>query len=328
MKKILVVLFVLGACVLNLSAHLCNDVFAQADDNLAVKVDVRDGQLRIGQTASFRVYLLNTMDRAIATIGLEVVSPQFDAVVEPSPDWKSFPALEAVKNGGQKQYFTVTLKRKPGVPDGKYKIDLRLFNPRNKAQEFKTVSLADAGSVKQIRTTGGINIDGNPRQEEWMNAVLCSDFYSYERSGSYFFNKRCESQPRVRFVADKENLYCLMSIPDAADVDQDVFSIYAAPTVDDSPFIVQIDRVKGELTKEGTESSVLADKAITVKKSADGKQVECKIPRAALNIAGSNIFYLNLTRTVMQKGKKQTVFWRANPASLMNPVVYEKFTIE
>ena len=38
----------------SVSAHLCNDVFAQAKDNLAVKVDIRDGQLRINQTASFR----------------------------------------------------------------------------------------------------------------------------------------------------------------------------------------------------------------------------------------------------------------------------------
>ena len=306
-----------------LYAHLCNDVFAQADDNLAVKVDIRDGQLRVGQTASFKVYLLNTMDRAIATIGLEVLSAEFDAKVEPASDWKRFPYLETTKNGGQKQYFTVTLNRKAGIPDGKYKIDLRLFNPNNKSMEFKTVSLSDAGGTKQLKPARNINVDGNPLQEEWAQSILCSDFYSYEKSGGYFCNKRVDSQPRVRFSADKENLYCLVTVADDSAPDQDVFSIYASPTMDDSPRVLKIDRINGQVV-----SSEQGTAGITVKKSTDGKQVECRIPRNALNISGSNSFYLNLTRTVVKSGKEQTLFWRANPMSILNPVIYEKFMVE
>ena len=55
-------------------AHLCNDVFIQAKDNLVIKVDVRDGQLRIGKKGSFRIYLLNTMDRDIVDIRLDVLT--------------------------------------------------------------------------------------------------------------------------------------------------------------------------------------------------------------------------------------------------------------
>jgi hypothetical protein len=68
-------------------AHLCNDVFAQAKDNLVVKVDVRDGQLRISDTGTFRVYLLNTMDRDIERIELEIQSNEFDAEVTPGKNW-------------------------------------------------------------------------------------------------------------------------------------------------------------------------------------------------------------------------------------------------
>ena len=55
MRRKLVLVALLAAVPTMALAHLCNDVFRQAKDNLAIKVDIRDGQLRIGQSASFRV---------------------------------------------------------------------------------------------------------------------------------------------------------------------------------------------------------------------------------------------------------------------------------
>jgi hypothetical protein len=81
------------------------------------------------------------MDRNIVSIKLEVMSEEFEGTVAPSPEWKGFPGLAAVRNGGKKEYYTVTLKRKQGVVDGKYRISLRLFNGNDRSQEFKSVDL-------------------------------------------------------------------------------------------------------------------------------------------------------------------------------------------
>jgi len=322
-SQLIVGLLALGfASVQPAVAHLCNDVFAQAQDNLAVKVDIRDGQLRIGQEASFRVYLLNTMDRGIATIGLEVVAPEFDSKVEPDPEWNGFPALKEVKNGGKKQYFTVTLTRKAGVPDGKYKIDLRLFNPNNKSQEFKTVDIGNACSSHTMKPASGITVNGTATQTEWQQAVLCTDFYAYKKQGSYFTNQRADDQSRIRVAADKDSLFCLLGLEGRADADEDIAAIYAASTPDDEPRVVRIDRVTGKVTVDGDASSIV------VKKSDDGKQLECRIPRSILGIADAKSFLVNFTRTTRKNGREDTDFWRGNPMSLQNPVVYDRFVVD
>ena len=303
-------------------AHLCNDVFAQADDNLAVKVDVRDGQLRIGETASFRVYLLNTMDRDIANINLEVRSTQFDSSAVPGTDWKGFPKLRTVKQGGKKEYFDITLKRKPGIPDGAYKIDLRLFNGGNPAQEFKTVDLGNACGTHKLKPAKGIAVDGEPAAAEWASSILCTDFYEVTAAGKYLANQRSTEQPRFRIAADATYLYCLLAFEGRSEATEDIATIYAAPTPDDEPRMVKIDRVAGKaLTDEHAGK-------ITVKKSADGRQLECRIPRALLGIDADNRFYLNLTRTTAKNNREYKDFWRGNPLSLNNPVVYDQFVVE
>ena len=163
MRRVVVSLFLLVFLLIPLfaSGHLCNDVFVQAKDNLAVKVDIRDGQLRIAKEASFRIFLLNTMDRAIANINMEVVCKQFESTVTPSENWRSFPKLETVARGGKKEYFNVTLKRKKGVRDGTYKIDLHLFNGRNKRMSFMTADLGASADKCKLPKAGKISINGS-----------------------------------------------------------------------------------------------------------------------------------------------------------------------
>ena len=115
MKKMFGFIFFTALFPTLLAAHLCNDVFQQAQDNLAVKVDIRDGQLRISDRSKFRVYLLNTMDRRIDDIHLEVVTDDFEATVTPASEWSGFPRLRTNK----KQYFDVELRRKSGTEAGK-----------------------------------------------------------------------------------------------------------------------------------------------------------------------------------------------------------------
>ncbi|HOX05434.1 MAG TPA: hypothetical protein PK280_03450 [Planctomycetota bacterium] len=298
-------------------AHLCNDVFVQAKDNLAVKVDVRDGQLRIGQEASFRVYLLNTMDRDIAAISLSVTSPQFTAEVKPDNM-----VLRTAKKGGTKGSFEVTLKRNPGVPDGKYKIDLCLFNPKNKAQVFKTLDLDSAAGVVELPKGAAVKVDGAADAAEWDKTPVCTDFYTYGKKSQYQENLPCQDQARCRLAADADNLYCLLQFGGGAGASGDQATIYVSPNTETKPVAVTIDRLTAKATcDKGTDG-------IEVKPSADKSTVECKIPLALLGIKGSKSFHANFTRTLAAAdGKKTESYWRGNSASLQEPIVYGQFKL-
>lgn len=308
-------------------AHLCNDVFAQAKDNLIVKVDIRDGQLRIGQQASFRVYLMNTMDREIAKIGLEVRCAQFRAEVQPSPDWRNYPVLRPVpkkvrQGGGKKEYFTVTLTRNPGVPDGKYQIELVLFDPSKKSRVFKTADLDSAAALAELPKAAGIKVDGAAGQAEWGQSFVCTDFHAHVKKGHYFVNQPAQDQPRFRLAADAENLYCLLQFQGGAEAKADQAALYVAPDPDSKPVIVTFDRVSGqagcEKGLEGAEFKAGADKSV----------VECRIPRGLLGIKDAKSFQLNFARTVTGADDKQeTVYWRGNASTLGEPAFYGQFTV-
>ncbi len=149
-KQPIIFIYLIFFVILQAHAHLCDDVFIQAKDNLAVKVDVRDGELRIRDTGSFRVYLLNTMDRDIVDINLHVLSDEFDATVKPSSEWKNYPELKTNRNGGRKEFFEVELKRKPGTKAGAYKIRLELTGGSSK---FKTIDFNDNECFVNIERT-------------------------------------------------------------------------------------------------------------------------------------------------------------------------------
>ncbi len=309
--------------------HLCNDVFAQAQDNLAVKVDIRDGQLRIGDQASFRVYLLNTMDRNIEEIRLRVKSNEFAARVEPSPNWTRFPVLRTAKRGGQKQYFTVTLRRKPGVPDGAYKIGLELYSERQN-RAFKTVSLDEAAGLLRLPTTKQVKVDGKAWREEWGGEYVCvvQGMHLYERQGRYFENRPARAPTRFRLSCDEEYLYCLLVLEGVGDAGRDVGTIYAAPTTEEEPASFHLDAVSGKYECDrGTEGIEVKDCG-SVPDRPDKRMYECKIPRALLGVEGAKTFYLNFTRTTGAGRSERVAFWRGNPISVRTPVAYGQFAID
>lgn len=309
MRKILIPLALL-ALVLPVHAHLCNDVFAQARDNLAVKVDIRDGQLRINKEASFRVYLLNTMDRPIADIRLAVVSPDFDAVIEPSADWKGFPRLQTSLKGGKKEFFNVTLKRKSGIADGKYDIGLRLYNGQKPTMEFKTVDIADAMSLVQIpRSPATLKVDGKVQKTEWADAALCTGLQAEGKEGKYTVKQDPDSETRVRLSSDGSMLYALVTSP--APGTNDTMRLYLASDSDAKPAILELDLQTGAL-KNAPASAVS-------KLSPDG--IELQIPLKDLNLGKT--FLLNLAR---QKNGAPSV-WRGNCASVENPIVYASMIV-
>ncbi len=307
-------------------AHLCNDVFVQAKDNLAVKVDVRDGQLRIGKTASFRVYLLNTMDRVIVNIKLEVrTGGKFQATVKPGAGWKRAPALQCVRRGGKKQYYEVTLTRKPGVPDGRYKIDLHLFNGKRKSMVFKTVNLGSAASICEVPKAAKVAVDGKASSTEWGKSFLATGFYSYVRKkmkgGTFFANVPAADQSLFRVTADKDNLYLYLGFQGGAGATSDVADFYLAPNVDATPVKFSVDRLTGKVVcSKGTAG-------VECKVGAGKTAVELKIPRKLAGVAGSKGFYANFTRTLTKGGKKLVTYWRGNKYSADKPVEFAHFKV-
>jgi len=295
---------------LRASAHLCNDVFVQARDNLAVKVDIRDGQLRINQEASFRVYLLNTMDRDIVDIRLEVISPEFTGVVKPAPDWKGFPYLRTSLKGGRKEFFEVTLNRKQGTADGKYTIGLRLFNGQQPGMEFKTVAIADAMAVVPVpHAPRDLRVDGTPGRAEWGGAALLSGFSASVKKGGYLENQHSDCETRVRFSADDRYLYALVTAPVIGDADR--LSFFFAADPDAEVRKIGLDLKTGVLSgaPDGAQSAA----------SRDG--VEVRIPLGGLNLPRS--FLVNIARW----RDESLSFWRGTGSALDNPVVFARVVL-
>ena len=305
-------------------AHLCNDVFVQAKDNMVVKVDIRDGQLRVGQKGSFRVYLLNTMDRGIANIKLEVLCEQFNADVKPSETWRKFPQLQTTRRGGKKEYFTVALERKPGVPDGKYKIRLRLFNGKKKSMEFVTVDMDAAAGLYHLPKAEGVKIDGQADQAEWGKAFAATDFHAYvpsKKNKKFFVNEPAKDQTRFRLSCDGKFLYALFNFQGGAGAASDEATLYVASSVDGKPAQLSIDRLTGKVTCEkGIEG-------VEAKVSADKNLVECKLPLALLGVGEGESFRANCTRTITADGEKSVTYWRGNAHSVADAMVYGQFRL-
>lgn len=304
-------------------AHLCNDVFRQAKDNLAVKVDIRDGQLRIGKTASFRVYVLNTMDRGIASIRLEIRSEHFNATVKPSGTWRKFPQLQTTRQGGKKEYFDVSLERKPGVPDGKYKIGLRLFDNQKRNREFASVDMDAAAGLWDLPRFKSIQVDGRADRAEWGAAFVGTDFYAYVagKNKKIFRSQPAKEQTRFRLACDGEHLYALFEFQGGADAAGDEATLHVAAGADVKPVTVSVDRLSGKVTcAQGTTG-------VEAKVSADKTLVECKVPFALLGLRGAGEFHLNCTRTVTAGDGKRVSYWRGNAHSLDEPMVYGQFRL-
>lgn len=328
MKKVLVCALLFYAVSIGQAyAHLCNDVFAQAHDNLAVKVDIRDGQLRIQDKGTFRVYILNTMDRDIANINLLVKSDAFVSKVNPSKDWQGFPVLRASKAGGKKEYFEVTLERKSGTPDGPQKIDLQLIDGSNVSRVFKAFDLKDALNTVDIPMALKVVIDGAASQEEWGKGALCTGFNEYQKVGQYQENRPAQNSPRVRLMHNGKYLYCCINLSDKpADGCADETVMLISKREDVKPIKLIFNRNKGTVLCEGASEG--AD-AIECKANAEKDTIEARIPLSSMGIGGQKNFCVNFSRVITNpKGEKNVSYWRGNFYSVENPVVFGDCILE
>ncbi|MFC1484927.1 hypothetical protein ACFL5N_00555 [bacterium] len=323
MKKITLLFICLSLNFSYLCAHLCNDVFIQAKDNLAVKVDIRDNQLRIGKEAEFRVYLLNTMDRDIDNIQLEIISNEFTSSVSPSKSWRTFPLLETKNKGGSKEYFIVKLIRKKETKEGKYKIGLRLFNGQDSSMIFKTVDINDAiGCAKIPKKISTLKIDGTVTRNEWKNSYLCANFYEYvteKTTGGTWFkkhqvNRRSNIQTRVRFTHGNKKLYALIDFMKKGK--NDTLKIYVAKNNNSKPLIINVNLQSGK---------AYMPKNNTVFKSFKiNTKIELELPLPQLDLQNQNSFFLNLSRT----HNNTITYWSGNETSVTDPIVYANFRLQ
>ncbi|MHC4606040.1 MAG: hypothetical protein ACYTAF_03800 [Planctomycetota bacterium] len=340
MRTLLIIVAGLYVLTLSIDAHICNDVFEQARDNLVVKVDVRDGQLRISDTAKFRVHLLNTMVAPIAAIGLEVRSDAFDAKVRPSPDWRNFPRLTNVGDGGKKVYFQVELVRKKKTRKGKYKIELVLFG-KDARQVFKTLSVEEGMGLMEVpEVPGGLEIDGKTERSEWKDGLLCTSFHEYKRARRYMENFPAAQQTRVRFYHDGGNLYCMVDFQ--KDTGSDVVQIFIAKDSDSRPETLTAELQSKKVTfsagrgglesrAEGTRMEIkvpLSFLGFRVKKDRSGGDKKMKNKRKRRfgrkkEAAKGAVIRVNLTR----KTAAAMTYWRGNPASEDSPVAFESFIL-
>ncbi len=297
-------------------AHLCNDVFIQAKDNLAVKVDIRDDQLRINKTGKFRVYLLNTMDRDIVDIRLDVKSGAFKSEVTPSPAWRRYPYLKTSKRGGKKEYFEVELTRKSGTASGKYKIELHLYNGRDPSMVFKDVDINAAISARKVPLAPkNLAVDGSAKRSEWGKALICKKMYEYEKCGRYFENNYDTNvNTSFYFYHDQNNILCLVNF--RKDTGSDKACIYISPDSDSTPLEIKADLQNKSVTVNGRSDS-------KIKVTRFRNMLEISMPMSILGIKGKKSFLANMTRN---SGRTRT-YWKGNRLSYKNPIVYANFIL-
>lgn len=184
--------------------HLCDNVFRQAD-KLIVKPE--NYNMIVKDEATFKVFLQNNMDRAIAEISLLAESSVFDFTI--TPDKMSIPK-------DQRVFFTVTLRPKSEVKTGSYPIHFRLLG---KGREFESVSLDIQGVVEGVTaevekaeeidlanlltvkpTSHSLQLDGVLGEELWEEASVASNFSSLKGGGAIY-------QTVVLITYDEEYLY-------------------------------------------------------------------------------------------------------------------------
>ena len=309
-------------------------------DNLTVKADVSDSQLRFDKECSFRVYLYNTLAQPYWNVKIEVVSDQFDATVVPSPLWKTYPDLQAAATGGTREYFTVTLKRKAGVPDGQYDLSLRVYTSRYEVRKLNAVlTFAEAVDQHEIAMKPELKIDGQVRPQDWTAAPVLTDFSSYVKSNKKEpFFCRPTDQTRVHVAADRDNITMLLTCMGTYDrsVKGNELRIYAASSIEAKPMAFTLDESTGQVTPDQPTPGLQCVKCQADLDAPDSVATyELRIPRRSLGIT-KDVVYLNFCRVVANRlpaaSPKDTPmpecsYWRGNDVSAKDPVVYGRMVI-
>ena len=309
-------------------------------DNLTVKADVSDRQLRFDKECSFRVYLYNTLSQPYWNVKLEVLSDQFEAAVVPSPHWKTYPDVQSAATGGTREYFTVTLKRKPGVPDGPYDVSLRLYTSRYDVPKLNGVlTFAEAIDQHAIPLRPAVKMDGRVRPQDWNTSAALTDFSSYVKDGRQeFFFCRPADQTRVHVAADRDNISLLVTCMGTYDrtVKGNEVRIYAASAIEAKPVVFTLDESTAQVASEPAVPGLQCVKCQDDPEAPGSVATyEIRIPRRSLGIT-KDVLYLNFCRVVAgrlpakdrkDKPMPECSYWRGNDLSATDPVVFGRMVI-
>ena len=311
-------------------------------ENVTIKTDIANGQLRIDKEASFRVYLKTTMNIPFYDAKLDVLSDQFDATVTPSPTWKSYPDVTQVGAGGSREYFTVALKRKSGVPDGKYDISLKLYSSRRTFRRLAFfLPLSETVDAHTVPVVPRFEIDGKGLASKWGDSALVNNFWAFKQEKSSdgkqlkagLSSYSPSAQTRIHLTGNADNVFLLAHLFGCGG--NDTLKIYVAPEIESKPVAMTLDTTTSKIVSDPPVKGIQCVKCEA--DSVGGVAVyEIKIPRKALGIDKKNYFYMDFCRTTaganpdkvdLADNGIESSYWRGNAFSIDDPVVYGKMVI-
>lgn len=193
-------------------AHLCDNVYRQAD-KVIIKPEFTN--LIIRDAATFKVFIQNNMDRGVAEAGLDAESEAFDITVEPNAM-----ELPKAKSERDRVFFTVTIKLKPGVTSGNYRINFKLVGrgetgkgreiARYTADPGALAKVPPAPSTVAVRTVkAGPRLDGKLDDTAWREAGTFTGFRLEDGNPA-------RNQTVGLLVRDQANLYLGLALSDEA----------------------------------------------------------------------------------------------------------------
>jgi len=297
-------------------------------DNITLRADISESDLKTKGEVSFPVYVINTMNAPLPGVSLDVLSDQFEVKVSPSPAWKTFPEL-AKQNLSAKEYFTVTLKKKSAAPGLPCDIVLKLYSTQAKGKQLIAfLPLMETLDSHEVPLVSSFTFDGTTNPKKWGNSFSIHDLMSYEQSPTGTSQRKDVSRTRVQLVADKEYLYLLVTFFQVM-VDGTI-EIDVATSMDDKPVSIVLNR------KDGAIRSSLPSECIEFKKCLDDPLMildekdpfkgppadtyEGRISRKALGISPGNVFFINVIYN-------KQYFWRGNQTSSANSVIFGRMMI-
>lgn len=290
-----------------LYAHLCDNVFRQAD-SLIVKPETYS--LVVKDSTTFKIFLQNNMDRGIAEISLVPESPAFDFSVTPSK--MSIPKDRQV-------YFEVTISPKPGVKTGNYPVKFHLVGGGREFKSFTLEGLAgekkgdtiDISKLPVIRpTTAPPVIDGSFADECWKTAAMLSNFCSSKGSEAFY-------KTWVMMTFDRNNLYIGVFCKDEAIEklsSEDRIEVLISPPGDGSGFIMSFSPSGEPVYKRYDARKQVSQWYVSDIKYAGIKKetywsMEIAVPLYLIKLPKEKeVWNIRLTR-IKASGTRETSFW-------------------
>ena len=299
-------------------------------DNIALRADLAESDLKAKNEISFPVYVISTMNAALPGVSLDVSSDQFEARVSPSTSWKTFPELsKPAGNHPTKEFFTVTLKKKSATPIRACDVVMKLYSAQPQGKQLVAFQpLSEILDSHEIPIQLSFAFDGTTKPEKWGSSFSLQDLTAYEKTATGSYLRKGRTRTRVQWAADKEYLYLLVTFFQVGSTG--TVEIDMAPAMDAKPVSIVLNRKDGtvhsSLPAESVEFKKCLDDPLMILdekdpfKSAPADTYEGRISLKALGITPGTAFYAN----AFYNGQ---CCWRGNPVSSRDPAMFARMVI-